>query len=230
MAAVAFLLMIPWEFSRRDPMIDIGMVATRQFGACFAVMLATGAILDSTTQFLPLLVQQYFGYTATWAGLVLTPGGLVTMIMMVVVGRLSGKVQPRYLIAIGAVICALAMYDLTRLNSDLGFWFFARLRMLLGVGLPLIFIPIVTASYDGVPPQRTDQASTVKNAARNIRAFDWASTETAPISDWFNDVQTADTICADIASAQQAEFASALEVHTRRRGRSSSQVLARTAA
>jgi DHA2 family multidrug resistance protein len=77
MAAVAFLLMIPWELSRRDPMIDIGMVATRQFGACFAVMLATGAILYSTTQFLPLLVQQYFGYTATWAGLVLTPGGLV---------------------------------------------------------------------------------------------------------------------------------------------------------
>ena len=168
MAAVAFLLMIPWELSRRDPMIDIGMVATRQFGACFAVMLATGAILYSTTQFLPLLVQQYFGYTATWAGLVLTPGGLVTMIMMVVVGRLSGKVQPRYLIAIGAVICALAMYDLTRLNGDLGFWFFARSRMLLGVGLPLIFIPIVTASYDGVPAGRTDQASALTNAARNI--------------------------------------------------------------
>jgi hypothetical protein len=37
MAAVAFLLMIPWELSRRDPMIDIGMVTTRQFGACFAV-------------------------------------------------------------------------------------------------------------------------------------------------------------------------------------------------
>jgi hypothetical protein len=52
--------------------------------------------------------------------------------------------------------------------------------------------------------------------AERIRAFDWASTDTAPISDWSNDVQTADTICADIASAQQAEFASALEVHTRR--------------
>jgi hypothetical protein len=52
--------------------------------------------------------------------------------------------------------------------------------------------------------------------AEHIRAFDWASTDTAPISDLSNDVQTADTICADIASAQQAEFASALEVHTRR--------------
>jgi MFS transporter, DHA2 family, multidrug resistance protein len=69
--ALAFVLMVPWEISRRDPMIDLRMVATRQFGACFLVMLATGAILYATTQFLPLLVQTDFGYTATWAGLVL---------------------------------------------------------------------------------------------------------------------------------------------------------------
>jgi DHA2 family multidrug resistance protein len=93
--ALAFVLMIPWEISRRNPMIDLRMVATRQFGACFLVMLATGAILLSTTQFLPLLVQQDFGYTATWAGLVLSPGGLVTMVMMFVAGRLVAKVQPK---------------------------------------------------------------------------------------------------------------------------------------
>ena len=89
--ALAFVLMIPWEISRRNPMIDLRMVATRQFGACFLVMLATGAILLATTQFLPQLVQEDFGYTATWAGLVLSPGGLVTMVMMFVVGRLSAQ-------------------------------------------------------------------------------------------------------------------------------------------
>jgi hypothetical protein len=52
--------------------------------------------------------------------------------------------------------------------------------------------------------------------AERIRAFDWVSTDMGPISDWSNDVQTAVTICADIASAQQAEFAAALEAHTRR--------------
>ena len=106
--ALAFVLMIPWELSRRNPMIDLRMVATRQFGACFLVMLATGAILLATTQFLPQLVQQNFGYTATWAGLVLSPGGLVTMVMMFVVGRLAAKVQPKYLIVAGAVIIALS--------------------------------------------------------------------------------------------------------------------------
>ena len=82
----AFALMIPWEVTRRNPVIDLRMVATRQFGAAFAVMLATGAILYATTQFLPLLLQTDFGYTATWAGLVLSPGGVVTLVMMFVVG------------------------------------------------------------------------------------------------------------------------------------------------
>jgi DHA2 family multidrug resistance protein len=167
-SAIAFALMIPWETSRSNPMIDIRMVGTRQFGACFMVMLATGAIVYATTQFLPQLVQQNFGYTATWAGLVLSPGGLVTMVMMFVVGRLSGKIQPKYLIVAGAVVAALSMYDLTNVYGDLGFWFFARSRMLLGVGLPLIFLSITAASYDGIPPEKTDQASALINAARNI--------------------------------------------------------------
>jgi MFS transporter, DHA2 family, multidrug resistance protein len=165
--ALAFVLMIPWEASRRNPMVDLRMVATRQFGACFVVMLATGAILYATTQYLPQLVQADFGYTATWAGLVLSPGGLVTMVMMFVVGRLSGKIQPKYLIVAGAVFTALSMYDLTNVYGDLGFWFFAHSRMLLGVGLPLVFLPIIAASYDGIPSGKTDQASAMLNAARN---------------------------------------------------------------
>jgi MFS transporter, DHA2 family, multidrug resistance protein len=159
--------MIPWEFSRRNPMIDLRMVATRQFGACFVVMLASGAILLATTQFVPNLVQQDFGYTATWAGIAMSPGGFVMMIMMFIVGPLTAKVQPKYLIVIGAVITALSMYDMTNVYGDLDFWFFARSRMLLSLGLPLVFLPVITASYDGVPSGKTDQASALLNAAKN---------------------------------------------------------------
>jgi MFS transporter, DHA2 family, multidrug resistance protein len=166
-SAIAFVLMIPWELSRRNPAIDVRMVWTRQFGACFLVMLATGAILLSTTQFLPQLVQTEYGYTATWAGLVLSPGGIVLAFMMPITGRLSGKVQPRILIAIGAAICALAMFDMTRIDGDVDFRFFAVSRMLLSVGLPFIFLPILTASFDGIPRNKTDMASALINMARN---------------------------------------------------------------
>jgi MFS transporter, DHA2 family, multidrug resistance protein len=165
--ASAFVLMIPWEMTQRNPAIDIRMVATRQFGACFLMMLATGAILLSTTQFLPELVQEDFGYTATWAGVLISPGGMVTMAMMFVAGRLVGKIQPKYLIAAGAVIIALSMYALTNVCGDLGFWFMARCRMLFGVGFPLIFVSITSASYNGIPPDQTGQASALINAARN---------------------------------------------------------------
>ena len=76
------------------------------------------------------------------AGGFLSPGGLVTMAMMFVIGRLSGVIQPRYLIAVGAAIAAFSMYDLTNVYGDLGVWFLA------------IFVPIMTASYEGIPPRR----------------------------------------------------------------------------
>ena len=83
------------------------------------------------------------------------------------VGRL-GDVQPRYLIAAGSIIASFAMVDLLRMTPDADFWFFAWSRIYLGIGLPLIFIPITTASYEGLPPSKTDQASALINLARNF--------------------------------------------------------------
>lgn len=167
LCVIAFLASIPWLMTKSNPVVDVRLLASRQFGSCFIVMLATGAILIATTQFIPQVLQQNFGYTATWAGLALSPGGLVTMVMMFVAGRLSSLVQPKYLMAIGTAIIAAAMWDLTRLNPDLNFGFFVWSRLYLGLGLPLIFIPITSASYHGLRPDQTDQASALINAARN---------------------------------------------------------------
>jgi len=59
------------------------------------------------------------------------------------------------------------MYDMTKVNGDLGFWFFATSRIYIGIGLPLVFLPIIAASYDGVAPDKTDMASALINVARN---------------------------------------------------------------
>jgi MFS transporter, DHA2 family, multidrug resistance protein len=166
-SAIAFVAVIPWELSRSHPLVDMRLIASRQFGACLIVMLATGAIVLATTNFLPQLVQENFGYTATWAGLALSPGGVVALFGMIAVGQLSRRVQPKYLIATGAATCAASMYWLTSIAPGAGFWYFANTRMLLGAGLPLIFIPITMASYDGLKPSQTDMASALLNAARN---------------------------------------------------------------
>jgi len=98
----------------------------------------------------------------------LSPGGVVTMMMVFLCGRLLGFVQPKYLIAAGGLIVAAAMWGLTSLYGDVTFSYFAWSRIYVGIGLPLILIPVLTASYAGVPSDKTDQASALINAARNI--------------------------------------------------------------
>jgi DHA2 family multidrug resistance protein len=167
-SAISFILFVPWSLSRKSPVIDLRILFSRQFGACFLVMLATGGILISSVQVLPQLLQENFGYTATLAGLALSPGGMVTMVMMPIAGRLTSVVQPRYLIMAGAAIMVFAMYNLTNLYSGNNFSFFVWSRVYIGIGLPLIFVSITSASYEGIPPDKTDQASALINVGRNL--------------------------------------------------------------
>lgn len=168
LSAASLLALIPWELTRDDPIVDLRLLGRRQFAACFLVMLGTGAVLISTTQILPQLLQTELNYTALLAGLALSPGGIATLMLMPVVGRLVGTVQPKYLIMFGATVVAFSMWHLTGLNGDITYGYAALSRIFLAIGLPFLFLPVTTASYDGVPPDKTNQASALINVARNI--------------------------------------------------------------
>ena len=131
-------------------------------------MLGTGAIVIATTQILPQLLQTELSYTAMLAGLVLSPGGARHHGDDADRGRLIGIVQPKYLIAAGAAIAALSMWHLTGITGDITYGYAAMSRIYLAIGLPLLFLPITTASYDGMPPDKTNQASALINVARNL--------------------------------------------------------------
>ena len=167
-SAFCLVALVLWELMRDDPIVDIRLLGHRHFGACFLLMLGTGAIVIATTQILPQFVQTDLGYTAMLAGLVLSPGGVVTMIMMPITGRLIGLVQPKYLLVAGASIAALSMWHLTGLTGDVSYTYAALSRVYLAFGLPLLFLPVTTASYQGIPPDKTNQASALINVARNL--------------------------------------------------------------
>jgi DHA2 family multidrug resistance protein len=165
---VSFLLLVPWELSRKDPIVDVRLFTHRHFAMACLLMLAVGAILFSSTQLLPQLLQINYGYTATLSGMVLMPGGLAMLFMMPLAGQLSVYIAPKYLIAIGMAMVALGMWHSTSLTPDADFGFFVWARVLQTIGLPLLFIPITSASYVGLPPDKTGEASSLINVSRNL--------------------------------------------------------------
>src|SRR3954451_7163240 len=98
-SAAAFAAFFPWELSRKDPVVDVSLLFSRQFGTSFIMMMAVGAVLFSTIQLLPQLLQENFRYTAMLSGLALMPGGIAMLVVTPISGMVSGLVQPKYLMA-----------------------------------------------------------------------------------------------------------------------------------
>jgi DHA2 family multidrug resistance protein len=167
-SGLSFLAFVPWEWTRKDPIVDVRLLFTRQFGASFLIMMSVGGVLFGSTQILPQLLQTGFPYTAYLAGLSMMPGGVAMLVLMPVSGAVSNYVQPKYMIALGMAAIALAMWHMTALEANASFGFFAWARVFTMVGLPFLFIPINTAAYAGLPPTKTNQASALINVARNL--------------------------------------------------------------
>jgi DHA2 family multidrug resistance protein len=165
---IALALFIPWELARKDPILQIRLLGHRQFGTSFLMMMAVGAVLFSSTQLIPQLLQTSFGYSAMLSGLALMPGGVAMFVLMPVAGQATGRIQPKYLMAFGMFIIALSMWHLTSLTPNASFGYFSWARVLQTVGLPFLFIPITSASYADVPANETNQASALINVARNL--------------------------------------------------------------
>jgi len=165
LALSAFVI---WEWRRADPIVDLRMLADRSFGIGSLLMFMLGFALMGTTVLLPLFVQTLLGYTAEQAGMVLSPGGFATMLMMPVVGALSGRVDARLLIAIGLGGTAIAMFHMTGFDLSVDFSTLGWARVYQSLGLALMFIPINTAAYQGVPPEKNASASAIINMMRNI--------------------------------------------------------------
>jgi DHA2 family multidrug resistance protein len=167
-SALALLTFIPWELTRENPIVGIRLFANRNFAIASVLLLVTGLILFGTTLFIPQFLQQVLGYTATDAGLALTAGGLATIFVMPISGLLSGRVDPRIMVATAFAIQGLALWNMSHLNTQISFTDAALARMWQAIGLPFLFIPITTVAYVGLRPEENNQASAMMNVMRNL--------------------------------------------------------------
>jgi DHA2 family multidrug resistance protein len=167
-AALAFLSFIPWELTRRNPIVNIKLFRKRNFVIANVFMLLMGLIIFGTTQFIPQLLQEVLGYTATNAGLALTMGGLATLLVMPLAGFLSTRADARLLIGFALAMQGIALWNLSTLNSQISFENAAVARMIQSVALPFLFVTITNIAYVGVRPSENNQASALMNVSRNL--------------------------------------------------------------
>src|SRR5205085_8993779 len=126
------------ELTTDHPIVDLTIFRYRTYAIGTFLMTGVGFILYGSIVLLPLLMQELLGYTATHAGVTNLPRGLASFMAMPFVGYLTGRVDARKLLGIGLLGSALAMFQLSRLSLDAGFWNFWWPLMLQGASLGLV--------------------------------------------------------------------------------------------
>jgi DHA2 family multidrug resistance protein len=170
-AAVSLTSFVIWELNHENPIVDLRMFKRRSFAVANVMMLMLGVALFGSTVLLPQYLQVLMGYSAQQAGMALSPGGLVVIALLPLVGRLVSKVDTRILVAFGfAVLSASLFYMSRKIDLQMDFATAVQLRAFQSVGMAFLFVPIQTISYSGVPPQKNNQVSGIMNLSRNMGA------------------------------------------------------------
>jgi MFS transporter, DHA2 family, multidrug resistance protein len=169
-AAIAFVAGIIWELYQKQPIVDLRLFKNRSFAISSLLMFAMGYLLYSTTVLLPQFVQVLMGYTSELAGTMLSPGGLLLMAFMPIVGFLVARVDARWLIAFGFLTLSASLYHMTGIDLEISWSHAMMLRVYQSIGLAFLFVPINTAAYVGVKPEQNNQVSALMNLMRNIGA------------------------------------------------------------
>ena len=138
------------------------------FAVTFILMLMLGFMLLGSTYLIPAYAQSLMGYRAVDAGMVLTPGGLATIALLPLVGRMVNKVDVRLLVAIGLVIGGISLLWMTNFYLDISFQRLMLARIVQAASLAFLFVPLNAMAFRGIPATKTNNASALINLARNF--------------------------------------------------------------
>jgi DHA2 family multidrug resistance protein len=167
-AAVALTALVVRELAIEEPVVDLPLLRDRGFLAANIVRFGTFLVLVGSTQLLPQMTQSLFDYDAMEAGLVLTPGALVVMLITPLSGYLINKVQVRFMIGFGLLLEAAALHHMSGFTTEMSFAHIMWARIFQAVGLAFLIVPITTVAFLGIPGSKTNNASALLNLTRNL--------------------------------------------------------------
>ncbi len=168
LSVLSLALFIMVEFFAEHPIVNLRTFRNRTFSTGNLVMFFAFFNLFGSIVLLPIYLQTLMGYTATLSGMVLGPGGVATLIAMPIAGRLVTKVNPKGLLALGIIIAAYSTHLMSRFNLLADFDTVIWPRIVLGIGMGFLFIPLTTMTMAEIKKEDMGNAAAIYNLLRNL--------------------------------------------------------------
>lgn len=171
LAVVGLVGAVWWEWRHPEPIINLRLFKERNFRFASIVLFCSFAILFASTVLLPQLAQTLMGYSATMAGLIVSPSGIFAMLVMPLVGWLLGRqCDARWMIIFGLILVSAGAYWMSQMNLLVSPWQLIWPRIVQVVGIGFLWVPINTSAYLYLPKEETSNASGMFNLLRNMGA------------------------------------------------------------
>ena len=167
-SAVALVGLIVQQWRSRSPIVDLRLFADRSYAVGVFLMTVLGFVLYGSLVLLPLMLQTLFGYSSYQAGQAMVPRGVGSLVMMPVVGMLTGMVDPRRLLVVGLAVAGGTLLWLGQMSLASGYWDIFWPQLLQGCALALLFVPLTTVSMATISQERMGYATSLFNLMRNI--------------------------------------------------------------
>ena len=168
-AAVGLIALIIWELTDDNPVVDVSLFKSRNFTVgCVSTSLAF-LVYSGTVVLIPLLLQQVYNYTATWAGLAAAPVGLLPILLAPIIGKFGNKIDMRILITASFMVYALTFYwRAVTFEPEMTFMDVALPQFVQGLAVACFFMPLTTITLSGLPPEKMASASSLFNFLRTL--------------------------------------------------------------
>jgi len=163
---IGFAAFLIWELTAKNPVVDLSLFKSRNFALGTLAFCLGYAVFFANNLLMPLWLQTQVGYTATWAGLVAAPTGVVAVLLTPLSAKLMSRIDARIIATVAFIAFGVSFLLRSRFTNEASFLDFTLPLLVQGIAMATFFLAMITILLDGVPPQRIPLASGLSNFAR----------------------------------------------------------------
>lgn len=167
-SVVCLIMFVLVELKTKDPVVNLREFKNPSFTSANIIQFTAFFVLFGSLILLPIFLQQLMGYNAFLAGLALAPGGIASMIVMPITGKLITKVSPKIVLVAGLIVTAFSVFMMSQFNLYIDFYTITMPRIVMGIGLGLVFVPLVSMAFATIKKEEMGNATSIFSLLRNL--------------------------------------------------------------